>query len=88
MSLARISALCNRAEFKPGQSGVPVLKRECRGDASESALLKCVELCMGNVTGWRERNKKVAEIPSTPPTSTRSPSTRPRTPPTPPTSSS
>lgn len=55
--------LCNRAEFKVGQEDVPVLKRECNGDASESALLKCVELSMGNVTEYRKRNKKVVEIP-------------------------
>lgn len=42
---------------------MPVLKRECTGDASESALLKCVELSMGNVTQWRTKNKKVCEIP-------------------------
>ena len=27
MALARIAMLCNRAEFKSGQDGVPVLKR-------------------------------------------------------------
>lgn len=62
-ALARIAALCNRAEFKAGQSDVPVLKRECTGDASESALLKCVELILGNVTQYRHKHKKVAEIP-------------------------
>ncbi|KAK3598325.1 hypothetical protein CHS0354_015336 [Potamilus streckersoni] len=63
IALARISMLCNRAEFKTGQEEVPVLKRECNGDASESALLKCVELSIGNVTSFRQRNKKIAEIP-------------------------
>ena len=37
--------------------------RECSGDASESALLKCVELSSGNVMSYRERNKKLCEIP-------------------------
>ena len=37
--------------------------RETTGDASESALVKCVELCMYNTTKFREDNKKVAEIP-------------------------
>lgn len=37
--------------------------RECNGDASESALLKCMELCMGNVTDYRKNNKKLCEIP-------------------------
>jgi len=63
MSLARIAMLCNRAEFKVGQEEVPVLKRECNGDASESALLKCVELSIGHVTEFREKNKKACEIP-------------------------
>ena len=63
MALARVAMLCNRAEFKTGQETVPVLKRECNGDASESALLKCVELNIGGVSEYRKRNEKVMEIP-------------------------
>ena len=37
--------------------------RECAGDASESALLKCVELSIGRVTEYRKKHKKVCEIP-------------------------
>jgi sodium/potassium-transporting ATPase subunit alpha len=33
------------------------------GDASEAALLKCVELAMGDVAKYRQRHKKVCEIP-------------------------
>lgn len=33
------------------------------GDASESALLKCIELCCGSVAEMREKNVKIAEIP-------------------------
>jgi len=33
------------------------------GDASESALLKCIELSLGDVEGRRKKNAKVAEIP-------------------------
>jgi len=62
-ALSRVAMLCNRAEFKVGQEGVPVLKRECNGDASESALLKCVELSIGNVVQFRSANRKVVEIP-------------------------
>ncbi|GAB1598693.1 sodium/potassium-transporting ATPase subunit alpha-B-like [Argonauta hians] len=62
-ALSRIAMLCNRAEFKAGQDNVPVLKRECNGDASESALLKCVELSIGGVVEYRRRNKKIVEIP-------------------------
>ena len=39
------------------------LFRECNGDASESALLKCVELSIGHVTDFRKNNPKVCEIP-------------------------
>lgn len=37
--------------------------RETNGDASESALLKCIELQVGSVTQMRQKNKKLAEIP-------------------------
>ena len=37
--------------------------RECSGDASETALLKCVELSFGNVAEYRKRNRKICEIP-------------------------
>lgn len=51
------AALCNRAEFRPDQSEIPILKRDVNGDASEAALLKCVELSHGNVMAFREKNK-------------------------------
>lgn len=63
LSLARVAMLCNRAEFKVNQENIPVLKRECNGDASESALLKCVELSIGKVVEFRRKNNKVVEIP-------------------------
>ncbi|VDD83150.1 unnamed protein product [Mesocestoides corti] len=63
MALSRVAMLCNHAEFKPGEESNPVLQRECSGDASESALLKCVELSIGGVTKYRSENPKVAEIP-------------------------
>merc|ERR1712147_28469 len=62
-TLERVAALCNRAEFKGGQEGVSILKREVNGDASEAAILKCTELSLGDVMGYRARNKKVCEIP-------------------------
>merc|ERR1712147_258833 len=62
-TLERVAALCNRAEFKGGQEGVSILKREVNGDASEAAILKCTELSLGDVMGYRVRNKKVCEIP-------------------------
>ena len=36
---------------------------ECAGDASESAILKCMEIATGNVMEFRKRNLKVCEIP-------------------------
>merc|ERR1712055_436432 len=62
-TLERVACLCNRAEFKPQQENVGVLKREVNGDASEAAILKCTELSKGNVMEYRKRNKKVCEIP-------------------------
>merc|ERR1712165_345860 len=51
--LERIAVLCNRAEFKPGQSGINILKREVNGDASEAAILKCTELACGDTMKYR-----------------------------------
>ncbi|CAJ0581989.1 unnamed protein product, partial [Mesorhabditis spiculigera] len=62
-ALVRIAALCSRADFKPGQPQVPVLRRECTGDASEIALLKFSELALGGVVPYREKAPKIAEIP-------------------------
>ncbi|KAK2579052.1 hypothetical protein KPH14_002843 [Odynerus spinipes] len=62
-ALSKIATLCNRAEFKPGQENIPILQREVNGDASEAALLKCMELAHGDVMGMRKKNKKVCEIP-------------------------
>merc|ERR1719423_577852 len=62
-AITRCAVLCNKAEFKAEQESVPVLQRECTGDASESAFLKYVELASPDVAGYRARNKKVSEIP-------------------------
>merc|ERR1711971_600234 len=62
-TLERVAALCNRAEFKGGQDGVSVLKREVNGDPSEAAILKCTELSHGNVMDYRKKNTKACEIP-------------------------
>ena len=61
--LFRVAALCNRAEFKPGQGDIPVLKREVNGDASEAALLKCCELSQKDIMAYRQKRTKVCEIP-------------------------
>ncbi|KAG8130134.1 hypothetical protein E2320_016843, partial [Naja naja] len=62
-ALAKIAGLCNRAVFQANQENVPILKRAVAGDASESALLKFIELCCGSVKELREKNPKVVEIP-------------------------
>lgn len=63
-AMARICCLCSRAEFKPGQDHLPVLKRDTIGDASESAILKCMELSIGgSVNAYRHKYPKVCEIP-------------------------
>uniref|UniRef100_A0A8C0J1U2 Sodium/potassium-transporting ATPase subunit alpha n=1 Tax=Chelonoidis abingdonii TaxID=106734 RepID=A0A8C0J1U2_CHEAB len=62
-ALSRVAGLCNRAVFQANQENVPILKRAVAGDASESALLKCIEVCCGSVKEMRERNAKVVEIP-------------------------
>ncbi len=53
--LERCAALCNRAEFKPDSSHLPVMRRDVDGDASEAALLKCVEVVSGDVMAIRNR---------------------------------
>ncbi|XP_065321869.1 sodium/potassium-transporting ATPase subunit alpha-like [Gordionus sp. m RMFG-2023] len=62
-ALARIATLCNHAIFTPTQDKVNIMQRECIGDASESALLKCIEAKIGNTEKTRELNVMVAEIP-------------------------
>jgi sodium/potassium-transporting ATPase subunit alpha len=64
-ALMRCAMLCNRADFKLDAANLqkPVLQRECIGDASESAILKSCELSFGGVAQYRDRNRKVVEIP-------------------------
>lgn len=38
------------------------MKREVAGDASESALMKCVQLSFGSVRAMRNKNQRLAEI--------------------------
>uniref|UniRef100_A0A3Q0QYN0 Sodium/potassium-transporting ATPase subunit alpha n=1 Tax=Amphilophus citrinellus TaxID=61819 RepID=A0A3Q0QYN0_AMPCI len=62
-ALSRIAGLCNRAVFLAEQENVAILRRTVAGDASEAALLKCIELCWGSVSSMREKYPKIAEIP-------------------------
>jgi len=62
--LCRIAVLCNKAVFRGAQESVPILKRECMGDASESGILKCTEILTGSKTlQMRADMKKVHEVP-------------------------
>ncbi|XP_013792256.1 sodium/potassium-transporting ATPase subunit alpha-like, partial [Limulus polyphemus] len=45
------------------EEGLCFQHAECSGDASESAILKCMELATGNVQQYRARHPKVCEIP-------------------------
>merc|ERR1719310_1546740 len=62
-ALSRVGTLCSRAEFLADQESEPVLKRKVNGDASETAILKCIELTNGGVMDYRAAHKKVCEIP-------------------------
>jgi len=62
--LCRIAVLCNKAVFRGDQSSVPIIKRDCMGDASESGILKCTEILTGSKTlQMRSDMKKVHEVP-------------------------
>lgn len=61
--LARVAMLCNRAEFQPNTDAFPIDKRPCVGDASETAVLRCMEHLVGNVRAFRRKTPKVSEIP-------------------------
>ncbi|XP_063973224.1 sodium/potassium-transporting ATPase subunit alpha-like [Diachasmimorpha longicaudata] len=64
-NLARIASLCNRAEWAPISGPPPPLnKRKILGDASEAALLKCLEvLVKGGAAFFRRQYTKIFEIP-------------------------
>lgn len=60
--LARCACLCSRSDFIGDQHNMPILKRVCSSDASEAAILKCMEINVGNVMKYRKKYPKVAEI--------------------------
>lgn len=63
--LMRCATLCNRAEFVQHQSQVPIMSRMVRGDASEEAILKFIEMAqpLGSPKDFRDRNPKLVEVP-------------------------
>jgi len=42
---------------------LPPLRRKVQGDASETAILQFNEIVVGKVEEYREKNKRVCEIP-------------------------
>ncbi|KAF5270191.1 hypothetical protein FQR65_LT05671 [Abscondita terminalis] len=61
--LCRVATLCSNAEFAPNQERVPIEKRKVTGDSSESAVLKAMELYVGNTKLYKTECPKVLEIP-------------------------
>ncbi|CAF3706388.1 unnamed protein product [Rotaria sp. Silwood1] len=63
-ALARCAMLCNTATFKDSLSNLskPIIQRECEGDASEIAILKCMEAITDNVSYYRSNNPKICEV--------------------------
>jgi len=62
-NLARVASLCNRAEWAPMPEDKPLLplnKRKILGDASDAALLRCMEvLVKGGADSFRKDYIKV-----------------------------
>lgn len=64
-NLARVASLCNRAEWASQSSSdkltsTPLNKRKVRGDASDTALLKCMEILVkGGSEFFRSQYTKV-----------------------------
>lgn len=63
--LIRCATLCNRAEFMQHQSEVAIQNRMVRGDASEEAILKFLEMTqpLGSPKLYRDNNPKLVEVP-------------------------
>lgn len=57
------SAVTPQWRFSGWLTGDVCPQRAVAGDASESALLKCIELCCGSVKEMREQYAKIVEIP-------------------------
>ena len=65
-NLARVSILCNSAEFAAGSEGAPVMSRPTSGDPTETALLRCIEAIEGDAQLFRQMHRKVTQIPFNP----------------------
>lgn len=58
-SMCRVAILCNRAVFLPNQSDISIKLRTITGDASETGVLKFMEMVHGNTAGYRHKYPKV-----------------------------
>jgi sodium/potassium-transporting ATPase subunit alpha len=63
LCLGRVAALCSRAKFLPDQENLPSQDRKVNGDASESAILRCMDMHFGGVEKFQNARKKIFEIP-------------------------
>ncbi|CAF1209285.1 unnamed protein product [Rotaria magnacalcarata] len=63
-ALGRCAMLCNTAIFKDDSLNLskPIVHRQCEGDASEIAILKCMEAITGNVSLFRSKSPKICEV--------------------------
>ncbi|XP_014477897.1 PREDICTED: sodium/potassium-transporting ATPase subunit alpha-like [Dinoponera quadriceps] len=64
-NLAKVASLCNRAKWVPEDAvKLPLNKRQVLGDASDIALLRCMEaLVKGGADFFRKDYVKILEIP-------------------------
>lgn len=63
IALTRAATLCTRARFRNRQKGISILNKTIFGEASEAAVLRCMEIATGNTSAMRRRNQKVFEMP-------------------------
>ena len=59
----RCAKLCSRATFTEPITNPDIMKRECSGDASETAILRFMESVSPSVAEYREKFPKIAEKP-------------------------
>jgi sodium/potassium-transporting ATPase subunit alpha len=62
-AFSRCCRLCSRAEFVETDTNPDIMKKQCSGDASETAILRFTESINGSVAEYRRQYPKVAERP-------------------------
>ncbi|KAI4457024.1 sodium/potassium-transporting atpase subunit alpha [Holotrichia oblita] len=61
--LCRVGILCSKAEYHVNDMDLPAEERRILGDASEVAVMKAMEVMVGDILDRREKNPKICEIP-------------------------